>query len=529
MANPADKLPPIQNDPHARRLVLIIGYMLVIAGAAYAVTVLWLAIATLIRVLSPFLVAFVVAYLFNPIVSFFQRRLRLSRVAGVLFVNLLILLVVGIFVGIIVPILYTQIGNAYREVRSFTMREVIPWATREFNLPLAASEPQPGDLLGAVEEWAAEHRDGLETGAQRAVIDQLIEITSTWIEEQPADNEEPEESLDTLHNRVTHMLQGYPGGEPPESVEQLRGIVDDWIGDRRAWLGKEPVHLEFRDFWNQISDWLERRGIRVEEMAQQAVAEGQVQTAATHGVTIVGGLFAAIGRGIGTIVTSVIFIVFVFLVSFYLLIDFAKLRGVAEIILPDKYEERFFSVLAKVDEAVGGFIRGQLFVATLVGILATIGLWFLGLKQYAVLIGIITGIGNLIPYLGPVMGAAPAVIYILVSESYDSIQERLIRLGLLIGLFGAIQFLEGFVFQPKIVGKGAQLHPVIVILALALGAPFGIMGMIIALPVAAAVRVLFKEFYWDARQARWHETTGKRRLDDVEPRPPRRDTENHAP
>jgi predicted PurR-regulated permease PerM len=154
-------------------------------------------------------------------------------------------------------------------------------------------------------------------------------------------------------------------------------------------------------------------------------------------------------------------------------------------------------------------------VATIVGVLATIGLMALGLKQYALLIGVITGIGNLIPYLGPVMGATPAVLYVLFSESYDTGRERLVYLGLIVALFAFLQVIEGFFLQPRIVGRNAQLHPVAVIFALACGAPFGVIGMIIALPVAAIIRVLLKEFFWDAREAEWHRTTGKVRLDDV--------------
>jgi predicted PurR-regulated permease PerM len=125
----------------------------------------------------------------------------------------------------------------------------------------------------------------------------------------------------------------------------------------------------------------------------------------------------------------------------------------------------------------------------------------LGMKQYALLIGFVAGAANFIPYLGPLMGEIPAILYVLLSNNYEGPKEKLLYTGLVIGLFALIQTLDGFVFQPKIVGKSAQLHPVVVILALVVGGQFGIMGMIVAVPTACILRVLIKEFYWDQRMA----------------------------
>jgi len=409
--------PALELDPHMRRVVLMIGYMIIVAGFATAFTLLWPVISAVVTVLSPFIVALVVAYLFNPVVNFVERRLRLTRLGGVVLVNVLIILIMGIFIAIIIPILGTQIGSAYVGTKKFIMDDAVPWVEQRL----------------------------VDAGVAEKV-----------------------------------------------SFDELRRIASEWLGERKLTL---------------------------EEAVRKLLGNAEVRSAATEaaagGADVVGKILLGILAFLKALFSSFMFLVFVGLVSFYLLLDFAALRGVTEVVCPDHYEERLFDILAKIDVAVGGFIRGQVISAVLVGLLTFIGLTILGLKQYALLIACIAGVGNLIPYLGPVMGATPAVLYMLTTK--DVMQAKLLHSAMVIGLFGFIQFIDGFVFQPKIVGKAAQLHPVVVIVALALGAQFGIIGMIIAVPAACVGRVLMKEFFWDRRHSVWEQTTGKTDLADHKP------------
>lgn len=434
--------PAFQLDPHMRRVALMIGYMVILAGFATGLTLLWPFISGLVGVLSPFIVALIVAYLFNPIVNFVQRRLRLTRVGGIIVVVLIILLAAGSFIGVLLPILTTQSKAAYVGIRDFAGETALPWAYKRIYLGLGPE---------------ARFLDGPTTGT------------------------------------LALVLGG--GTEAPETT------------------GEEVDLDELRA---RVGEWLVNRGLTWEALAERVLgtAEGRsaATSVATEGAGILATMVGAIARGIAGLVGSVIFLVFVLLVSFYLLIDFAALRGVAEVMVPVGHQNRFFEVAAKVDTAVGGFIRGQITSAIIVGILTFIGLWVLGMKQYAVLIGCLAAVGNLIPYLGPVMGATPAVLYMLATQ--DGLQDKFIFAVLVIGLFAVIQSIDGFILQPKIVGTSAQLHPVAVIASLALGAPFGLIGMVIAVPVACVVRVLLKEFYWDPREKSWRERTGNVDLDD---------------
>lgn len=186
-------------------------------------------------------------------------------------------------------------------------------------------------------------------------------------------------------------------------------------------------------------------------------------------------------------------------IAFYMLVDMSSIPGVLRRLLPELERERLWAVLVRANTAVGGFLRGQLVACAGVGILASLLLFLLGLKQYAILIGFVAGAVNFVPYLGPTFGALPAILWAVFTHDLAGPEERLIRIGLIIGAFALIQMIDGFVFQPFIVGKSASLHPLAVMLALVLGAQFGIPGMILAVPAACVVKVLFIEFYWKDR------------------------------
>jgi predicted PurR-regulated permease PerM len=169
--------------------------------------------------------------------------------------------------------------------------------------------------------------------------------------------------------------------------------------------------------------------------------------------------------------------------------------------VPPKHRERTFDVLDKIDISMGGFLRGQITVCFIVGVMFAVGLFGMGfigfpaLRNYSILIGTLAGVAGFIPYLGAVIGVLPAILIILLTGDVEW-STKLLTFGGVILLFSLIQAVEGFILQPKVVGKNAGLHPLLVMLALIVGAQFGIGGMIIAVPLASVIRVLIREFYW---------------------------------
>ena len=226
-----------------------------------------------------------------------------------------------------------------------------------------------------------------------------------------------------------------------------------------------------------------------------------LKTMASEGLETVGQATRGLFSGIGSVVGFFSFVIFVGIINFYLIVDWEKIGPLIRKMVPPHRRERFFEVLQKIDVAMGGFLRGQLTVSALVGTMFAAGLFgislmgFPALRNYCLLIGTAAAIGGFIPYLGPIIGLTPAVLILLLTMSVGW-STKLLTLMLLLALFSLIQAIEGFVLQPRIVGKGAGLHPLVVLFALILGAQFGLGGVIAAVPLASVVRVLILEFYW---------------------------------
>lgn len=178
-----------------------------------------------------------------------------------------------------------------------------------------------------------------------------------------------------------------------------------------------------------------------------------------------------------------LWVVIIPFVSFYGLADGTRWIDTIFNLTPSTYVESLLGLLSEVNTTLGGYIRGQLLDALCVGTVSTIGLWVLGVKQF-VLIGVITGVLNPIPFLAPFVGASLAVF---LGQAYG------LPVGTLVGivlLFVSIRLLDDFVFIPFIVGHSVQLHPAVMLFAVLAGFECGgIIGLIFAIPVAAVIKV----------------------------------------
>lgn len=175
-----------------------------------------------------------------------------------------------------------------------------------------------------------------------------------------------------------------------------------------------------------------------------------------------------------------IFAVIPFLV-FYLLKDYDLMKKVLWYITPKKWRKEGKTFLQEVDESLGNYIRGQLFVCFIIAGLATVAFWVFHIK-YALILGLIVGATNVIPYFGPVIGAVPAAL-LAATDSLDKVFVVVI-------IVFVLQFIEGNLLSPLIVGKSLHMHPVVIILALLAGGEFaGIIGLILAVPIVSILKV----------------------------------------
>ena len=198
------------------------------------------------------------------------------------------------------------------------------------------------------------------------------------------------------------------------------------------------------------------------------------------------------GRLLGVVTAAVTGILGVFstlfslmaavVLSYYLIRDAASIRaGIGRLVrAPER--QHTMAILSRIDKVVAGFVRGQLTVALIVGVLIATALWLLGVR-FAALLGIVAGVSNVIPYFGPVIGAIPALAVTVTVSPALALK--------VLAVFVIVQQIDGQLLSPRILGKSVGLHPVVVIFALLAGYQlFGVLGMIAAVPVAAIMRIL---------------------------------------
>lgn len=173
--------------------------------------------------------------------------------------------------------------------------------------------------------------------------------------------------------------------------------------------------------------------------------------------------------------------------AFYILKDFEVIHKGIITSLPKRHRRSVIRLLSEIDDALGNYIRGQFLVCVIVGILVWIGYWAAGLP-YALLFASIVALTNIIPYLGPYIGAAPAVLFAA------SISWKMVLYVVLINWF--VQLLEGNVISPQVVGKTLHMHPLTIIFALLVGGELaGIVGLILAVPLFAVLKVVVQHVF----------------------------------
>ena len=191
--------------------------------------------------------------------------------------------------------------------------------------------------------------------------------------------------------------------------------------------------------------------------------------------------------------------------SIYVLIDLDNLKKywqkAAAALLRNRSYGALLTFLKDADDCFSGYIKGQFLDACVMAVLVSVGLSIVNVK-YSVLIGILTGIGNLIPYVGPIFAYGGTILACVVDGDFKKM-----LIGLIVVL--VIQGLDGNFINPKLLSNSISVNPILVIIALLIGASTGgLMGMLVAVPVAALVKKEFDRFIaW--REAKKLEKSGE--------------------
>lgn len=238
-----------------------------------------------------------------------------------------------------------------------------------------------------------------------------------------------------VREAITPLVENLVARLSPDDVARLRGAVGQHVGDVAGWIG------------------------------------GVVRSVLSSGVALFD-------------VLSVLFITPI--VAFYLLRDWDRLVAAVDSWLPRRHLETIRAQCREIDRTLAGFLRGQAAVCTALGGFYALALSLAGL-DFALVIGLLSGILSFIPYVGSLFGFAASVG--LAALQFD----ELWRVGMVAGIFIVGQAVEGNVLTPKLVGDRVGLHPVWVMFSLlAGGSLFGFLGVLLAVPVAASLGVVVR-------------------------------------
>jgi predicted PurR-regulated permease PerM len=259
----------------------------------------------------------------------------------------------------------------------------------------------------------------------------------------------------------------------PLVTRQVSSVIDhfpDYLADGQALVrdvaarfGQEP---NFKLDADHVRDWL---------------SAGENRQAVTRYLT---GLRSVTN----SVISGLIIIVLGPVMAFYLLVDLPRLNRGAMALVPPGRREEIRGLMDRIGQAVGGFFRGQLLVALFVGVASSIGLWAIGLPFW-LLVGMVAGVFNLVPLVGPFIGGGLAVVIALISgQPLKAVWAALVLL--------VVQQIDNHLISPNVMGRTVQLHPVVVMLALLVGASFaGLFGMLVIVPLVAVAKIVFL-FIW---------------------------------
>lgn len=254
----------------------------------------------------------------------------------------------------------------------------------------------------------------------------------------------------------------------------------------------EELPLYLRDLINTTDEWLRNSVISgyytnlfqdVEGIVNQIPDISSYASQTVEGITNI----------ISTVTTVVVAIVTLPFILFYLLKDGHHLPASVIRMFPPKIRSEVESVFKGIDHQLSAYIQGQIIVSFCIGIMMYIGFLIIGL-EYALLLAAIASVTSVVPYLGPVIAITPALIISIVTSPFMVLK--------LVIVWTIVQLLEGKFISPQIMGKSLHIHPVtIIFVLLTAGHLFGLIGIILAIPGYAIIKVLVTHmFFWFQRR-----------------------------
>jgi len=278
---------------------------------------------------------------------------------------------------------------------------------------------------------------------------------------------------------VIVILAGIIAFFVPLVVDQVEILIDKWPSLTRQ---VREWGTQGRGWYNTAIATLERISPTWKETVETALKNmaAEILAAVQEGIV-------ATVRTVSSTVSFVIGLVVIPFWLFYILNDEQQVKEGVLNALPHQFRADVQCIASLIDDVLSAYIRGQLLLCLFVGGMATIALFLIGVP-FALVLGLVAGILEALPYVGPILGAIPAVVVALLSDPGSAVWVA--------AAFFGIQQVENLVLVPRIAGESVKLHPALVMIVLVIGNELGgFLGMLVAVPVAAALRDTFKYLY----------------------------------
>lgn len=263
------------------------------------------------------------------------------------------------------------------------------------------------------------------------------------------------------------------------NLSETLGSATGWFGGLGEWLSgvlQERLGIELGgdDFAEQVQTqvvaWLTGAAQSLTRFLERVIADGP----------------AVLLQGATSIVSGAFQVVLIAIASAYLLYDFPRITANVRRFVPTRWRVLYADLMDKSDHAIGGYLRGQILITIVVGFITWLGLTILGVPL-ATAISVLAAVFNLVPYLGPIVGAVPAV---LLGFTVSPLTALLVVVVLL-----AVNQIEAHLLAPLILAKSTDLHPITVLISILIGVGFlGLLGAFLAVPVVALGKVVLEEY-----------------------------------
>jgi len=487
------------------------------------------------EVLNPLLIALMLAYIFNPIVSWFEKKgygrtTSIVILFSVLFVGmaLVFLVTVPLALGQLSNLTYMAlgdpIGNPERVADELVEKEKLSVAREAF------TDENENGRWDPAEKFKDDNGNGVQDPGEMYTdpndnkkwdpAEPFVDISGNGIFDEKFfyldanDNHEFNPGEKILDDSQIMRRQGYLTSAEPFEDDNSNGKWDE--GEEYFDLNMSGTHDEliyyldgnrnskldvgyvdsFQQVGQGILGWVNTKlkSMGAEEIDAEQVgadfkekARDNMPTMVNSGLSFSTWAAGRITSGISTIVYLVFVCMLIPLYTFFLMRNLDQVYRTFVNYLPSAYRGQIVSFLQQIHVAMSGFFRGMLFICVLKAIVYSIALAIIG-APFAIILGILAGLLTVIP----IFGAHSVMIFCALITFVDSGTNDFVAV---LALWAVVETLDGVVLQPTVLGKNVELHPIFIIMAVSIGASLlGLFGALIAVPSAAIIKISIKEF-----------------------------------